>query len=253
MPRFDEINDDAFAVAFDTAIVVHEAEIDAIANNADEPTVANTIVALELAGNALGRISALFWHRSGANTNEIIQTLERDIAPKLSRHYSKIGINSKLFGRLDTLWETRDSLDLTPEEVRVLERHWKGFVKSGAKLPPPEQARLVAIKERLSSLTTAFGQNVLTDEKTWVLFLSEEADLAGLPAFLKEAMAVAAADRGKPGAYAVTPVPLDRRTVPHLFRAARSARTGIQGLDCAWCKLRRIRQSWCHPRDVGTT
>ena len=124
--------------------------------------------------------------------------------PKISEHYSLIGINKALFARVDALWEQRDELNLTHEELRVLERHWKGFVKSGAKLSDSDQQRLVAIKSRLSTLKTSFGQNVLADEKDWLLELSGEDDLAGLPGFLRQAMAVAATDRGKDGKFVVT-------------------------------------------------
>ena len=204
LPRFDAVKDADFAPAFDAAFVSHETEIDAIAKDSDTPTFANTVTALELAGDALSRISALFWNKAGAHTNETIQALERDIAPKVSRHYSKIGTNAALFARLDALWEKRDELGLTLEETRVLERHWKGFVKSGAKLPKAEQERLSAINEKLAGLGAQFGQNVLADEKGWVLLLSEEADLVGLPDYLRDAMAAAARERGDEGKYAVT-------------------------------------------------
>ncbi|HEX8047681.1 MAG TPA: peptidase M3, partial [Rhizobium sp.] len=141
LPRFDAVKDTDFAPAFDAALASHETEIDTIANNGDAPTFANTVTALETAGDALSRVSALFWNKAGAHTNEVIQTLERQIAPKISRHYSKIGMNAALFARIDALWEGRDDLGLTLEETRVLERHWKGFVKSGAKLPKAEQER----------------------------------------------------------------------------------------------------------------
>ncbi|HEX8047249.1 M3 family metallopeptidase, partial [Rhizobium sp.] len=109
-----------------------------------------------------------------------------------------------LFARIDALWEGRDDLGLTLEETRVLERHWKGFVKSGAKLPKAEQERLATINETLAGLGAQFGQNVLGDEKSWALILSDEADLAGLPDYLKDAMAAAARERGEEGKYAVT-------------------------------------------------
>ncbi len=204
LPRFDAVGDGDFAGAFEAALKAHEAEIDAIAGNAEAPTFQNTVVALEVAGDELSRVSALFWNRAGAHTNETIQALERDIAPKMSRHYSKIGMNAALFARIDALWEHRDDLGLTLEEMRVLERHWKGFVRSGAKLAKPEQERLAAISEELAGLGANFGQNVLADEKDWSLILSDEADLAGLPAFLRDAMAAAAAERGAEGSYAVT-------------------------------------------------
>jgi len=204
LPRFDLVQDEAFAAGFDAALADHEAEIDAIANNPDPATFENTVVALEIAGDALSRVSALFWSRAGANTNDTIQALERDIAPKMSRHYSKIGTNAALFKRIDALWESRAGLNLSLEQVRVLERHWKGFVKSGAKLEKPEQDRLSAINETLAGLGAKFGQNVLADEKTWALFLDEGEALEGLPDFLIDAMAAAARERGEDGRYAVT-------------------------------------------------
>jgi peptidyl-dipeptidase Dcp len=204
LPRFDAVSDADFAPAFDAALAAHEAEIDAIAGNPDAPTFENTVVALETAGDELSRVSALFWNRAGAHTNEVIQALEREIAPKMSRHYSKIGMNPALFARIDALWEARAALNLTHEQSRVLERHWKGFVKSGAKLEKPEQERLASINEKLAGLGAQFGQNVLADEKSWALILSEEEELAGLPAFLRDAMAAAARERGEEGKYAVT-------------------------------------------------
>lgn len=204
LPRFDLVKDADFAPAFDAAFREHEAEIDAIAENPEAPTFENTIVALEIAGDGLSRVSSIFWNKAGADTNETIQALEREIAPKMSRHYSKIGMNAALFKRIDTLWEGRKALGLDLEATRVLERHWKGFVKSGAKLAKPEQERLAAINEKLAGLGARFGQNVLADEKSWALFLESEEQLAGLPDFLRDAMAAVAEDRGQKGKYAVT-------------------------------------------------
>ncbi|MCF3640026.1 M3 family metallopeptidase [Rhizobium sp. TRM95111] len=204
LPRFDLVKDDAFAAAFDAALAAHEAEIESIANNPEAPTFENTVTALEIAGDELSRVSALFWSRAGANTNDTIQALERAIAPKMSRHYSKIGTNPTLFARVDALWEGRAALSLSLEQTRVLERHWKGFVKSGAKLEKPEQERLAAINETLAGLGARFGQNVLADEKAWSLMLDEGEALAGLPDFLRDAMAAAARERGQEGRFAVT-------------------------------------------------
>jgi peptidyl-dipeptidase Dcp len=204
LPRFEALNDGDFAPAFDAALARHEEEIDTIAGNPEAATFDNTIVALELAGDDLSRVSALFWNRAGAHTNDTIQALERDISPKMSRHYSKIGMNAALFARIDTLWEAREKLGLTLEQTRVLERHWKGFVKSGAKLEKAEQEKLAGINEKLAGLGTQFGQNVLADEKGWALILDDGDDLAGIPEFLKDAMAAAARERGEEGKFAVT-------------------------------------------------
>ncbi|MGN7294943.1 M3 family metallopeptidase [Rhizobium sp. SAFR-030] len=205
LPHFDRVGDDDFAAAFDAALARHDEEIAGIAAQSEAPTFDNTIVALEVAGDDLSRVSALFWNRAGAHTNDVIQALERDIAPKMSRHYSRIAMNEALFRRVDALWNGREDLDLTVEQGRVLERHWKGFVRSGAKLSRDQQERLAAINETLAGLGARFGQNVLGDEKEWSLPIASDEDLAGLPAFLRDAMAGAARERGATdGSYAVT-------------------------------------------------
>ena len=203
LPDFARIADDDFKPAFDAALAAHEADIDAIANGKAEPTVENTLAALELSGQPLERVSSIFWCKAGANTNETIQALEREISPKMARHFSAISMNEKLFARIDALYAKRHELGLDAETLRVLEKSWKGFVRSGAKLDAEGKKRLAAINEELSSLGTGFGQNVLADEREWALFL-DEGDLAGLPDFLKSAMAEAAALRGQKGRYAVT-------------------------------------------------
>lgn len=204
LPAFDQISDDQFAAVFAAAFAAHEAEIAAIAGNPDQPSIENTLAALELAGDAFGKVSAIFWLRAGAHTNPDIQKLERDIAPKMSRHFSALFMNEALFARIDDLYARRESLDLDSETDRVLEKTWKRFVKAGAKLGAEEKQRLAAINERLASLGAQFGQNVLADEAGWALFLDGGDDLAGLPPFLDSAMAEAATSRGQDGRYAVT-------------------------------------------------
>jgi peptidyl-dipeptidase Dcp len=203
LPDFASIGDDDFSAVFDAALKAHEAEIEAIAGNAEAPTVGNTLAALELGGEALDHVSSIFWCRAGAHTNEAIQALERDISPKMSRHFSAISMNERLFARIDDLYQRREALKLDAETLRVLEKTWKGFVRSGARLDADGKKRLAKINEELSSLGTTFGQNVLADERDWALFL-DEADIAGLPEFLKSSMAEAAEMRGQKGRYAVT-------------------------------------------------
>lgn len=203
LPDFTKIGDEDFGPVFDAALKAHEAEINGITANTEQATIENTLQALELAGEALDRVSSIFWCRAGAHTNDTIQAMEREVAPKMSRHFSAISMNEKLFARIDDLYQRRDGLQLDAETLRVLERTWKGFVRSGAKLDADGKQRLAAINEQLSSLGTTFGQNVLADEREWALFL-DGGDLAGLPDFLKSAMAEAAETRGQKGRYAVT-------------------------------------------------
>lgn len=204
LPDFSAFDDTAFEPAFDAALVAHAQEIEAIAKNSEPATIDNTLRALELAGDALTRISSIFWCRAGAHTNEQIQGLERRISPKMSRHFSAIAMNDDLFARIDALYADRERLGLDAETDRVLEKTWKGFVRSGAKLQPEQKTRLAAINERLALLGAQFGQNVLADEKDWALVLEDGQDLAGLPEFLKTAMAEAAETRGHEGKYALT-------------------------------------------------
>ena len=140
LPDFTRIEDGDFGPVFDVALAAHAAEIETIAANTEPATVANTLEAMELAGNALDRVSSIFWCRAGAHTNDAIQAMEREISPKMARHFSAISMNEKLFARINDLYSRRSSLGLDPETLRVLEKTWKGFVRSGAKLDPDGKA-----------------------------------------------------------------------------------------------------------------
>ena len=204
LPAFERIDDEDFAAAFAAALPAHLAEIEAIAEDPAEPTFENTIVALERSGDMYSRVSGVFWNLSGADTNDTLQALERDLSPELSRHHSKIMMNGALFARVDALYQARGSLGSDAEAARVLELTWKAFVRSGALLDADDQARLAEINERLASLGTTFAQNVLADESDYALVLETEDDLAGLPDFLISSMAAAADERGQEGKHAVT-------------------------------------------------
>lgn len=204
LPEFGAIKDEDFAAAFEAALASDLAEIEEIAANEAEPTIENVLEALQLSGKALDRVSAIFWLRAGAHTNETIQSLEREVAPKMSRHYSRIMMDPLLFKKVNQLYEKRDDLALDAETARVLEKIWKGFVRSGAKLNEADKAQLALINEKLASLGAQFGQNVLKDEAEWALLLTSENELAGLPDFLRNAMRAAAQERGHENTWAVT-------------------------------------------------
>jgi peptidyl-dipeptidase Dcp len=204
LPPFDRITPDHFRPAFEQALAEHRAEIAAIADASAAPTFANTIDALERAGWSLTRVSSVFFGLAGAHTSDVLQAIEREVAPVLARHRSAILLNTALFRRIDDLFARRESLDLTPEQARVLERLHTTFVRAGARLDPAARERLAAIAERLATLGTRFGQNLLTDERNYTLILETEQDLAGLPTFVRAAAARAAADRGLEGKYAIT-------------------------------------------------
>ena len=199
VPPFASITPEHFDPAFEKAFADHLAEVNTIANSAEPASFANTIDALELAGDLLSKTSAVFYNLTGADTNEALQALERDLAPKMAKHSQAVSLHEGLFARLEALWETRDTLDLSPEQTRVLELTRKGFVRAGALLEGEARERMRAIGERLAVLATQFSQNVLADEQVEALHLIDEADLAGLSASLVAPAKQAAEERGKDG------------------------------------------------------
>jgi peptidyl-dipeptidase Dcp len=203
-PPFAEIKPEHFRPAFDAALKEHDAEIAGIADNPEPPTFANTVDAMEMGGEKLRRVSAVFFGLSGAHTNEALEKIERDIAPVLAKHRSAIFLNENLFRRVDALKKTEAALNLTKEQTRVLERLHLAFVRQGAALPPEKKQRLAEITERSATLGTAFGQNVLADERAYALSLEDETDLAGLPESLRAAASAAAEERGMTGKHAIT-------------------------------------------------
>ncbi|MFV0298746.1 MAG: M3 family metallopeptidase [Hyphomicrobiaceae bacterium] len=194
MPPFDRIEPKHFEPAFAEGIKAHEREIAAIAGNSEAATFTNTMDALELAGETLTRVARVFYNLTGSNTNPELQAIERSMAPRLSDHWTAISLNPDLFGRVAALWEQREKLDLADEQIRVLERTYTSFVRSGANLDAAGKARIAEINARLATLGTEFSQNVLAEEQAFRLVLKTEEDLAGLPDFVRQAAQRAAAD-----------------------------------------------------------
>ncbi len=203
VPPFDCIAPEHFRQAYEHALAEHETEIAAIAADREPPSFANTIAAMERSGRTLTRVSNVFHVLVGAHSNAALLEIERDIAPQIARHWNKIHTNAALFRRIDGLAKRAETLDLTAEQKRVLERYHITFRRAGAGLDGAATKRLAEIIERLAALGTAFSQNLLADEQAFALSLKDEAELAGLPNFMREALKSEAAERGLDG-YAVT-------------------------------------------------
>jgi len=204
VPPFGAIKPEHFEPAFARAFAEHEAEIKTIAENPAPPSFENTIAALESSGRALARVSDVFHVLAGADTNDALLAIERELSPRMAKHWNAIRMNPALFGRIEALFQGHDKLGLTPEQARVLERYHTSFRRSGAALDAADKQKLAALTERLATLGTAFSQNVLADEQAYALVLEREDELAGLPDFVRAAARAAADQRGHAGKHVIT-------------------------------------------------
>ena len=195
LPPFDLIDDSHFAPALDEALDAARANIAAICDDS-APTFANTIEALALSDDPLHKVLSPFFALAGADSNDTREALMREFSPRLSAYSSEITSNAALFERIETLWQSRDDLDLTDEQQRVLMLTRRSFVRSGALLKGADADRLAKVKQRLSVLGTQFTQNLLADERSWSMPLE---DTAGLPDFVIAAANAAGAEKDAGG------------------------------------------------------
>ena len=198
LPPFDLIRPAHFEPAFTVAIAEHLAEIVEIGSDPAGPTFANTLEALERSGRLIGRVGAVFDNLCMSLGGAALEDVRRHMAPVLAQHGMQVALDPAVFARVDALFQARATLGLEDDQMRLLERAHQGFVRSGAALDAAAKARLTAISSRLAELHTAFGQNVLHDEKAWSLTL-DPAAVAGLPGFVRDGAAAAAAEWGLTG------------------------------------------------------
>ena len=199
IPPFALIKPKHFVAAYDHAFAAHDIEIAAITASRHQPDFENTIAALERSGKALQRVDSVFHLLIGADSNEALLEIERELAPRAASHWTYIHTNPDLFRRIDALMQHIDTLGLNAEQKRVLERYHTAFRRAGAALDGAAKRRLAEIIERLAALGTTFSQNLLADEQAFTLSLESEAELAGLPDFMREAMKSEAQERGLGG------------------------------------------------------
>ncbi len=204
MPPFDLIRDEHFVPAFERGMAEQSAEIEAIASNPEAAAFDNTIVAMEHSGRLLARTRRVFSNLSGAHTNETLQEIQQEMAPKFSAHNDNILLNSDLFARVASLYESRDSLGLDPESLYLLERYHTDFVRAGAELSEEQKGRLREINAELAELRTAFSQNVLHEVNDAAVVVESRAELAGLSESQIESAAKEAAARELEGKYVLT-------------------------------------------------
>ncbi len=196
LPPFDLVRPEHFEDAFDVAMAAQRAELDAIANQAEPPTFANTLAALDQCGRLYNRIELLFGNLTVSETSAELQAVQRTMAPRLAAHENAIYMHAGLFARVDGLYRQRQQLALAAQDLRLLERVHLDFVRAGAQLSGEARQRYGAVMQELAAQCTTFSQNVLADENSFLLELKTQADLAGLPPFVREATHTVAVQRG---------------------------------------------------------
>ncbi|WP_262506593.1 M3 family metallopeptidase [Sphingobacterium sp. T2] len=196
---FSKITEKDYLPAFEEGIALTKKEIDAIVNNPEAPTFENTVEALAFSGMTLDRISNIFFNLHAADTNEELEKIAQEVAPKLSALANDINLNAELFARIKAVYEQKDSLPLNEEQKTLLEKSYKTFTRNGALLNEEQKAQLREIDARLSVLKLKFGENVLADNNAYRLHITDIQDLSGLPESVIEAAAALAKAEGKDG------------------------------------------------------
>jgi len=202
-PQFDKIETAYYVPAFELGMKEHLAEIEAIANQAEAPTLDNTLIPMERAGQLLNRVSTVFFNMTSANTNDDLEKIRSDMAPVLSAHYDQIRLNSKLFDRIQAIYDQRDALELDPESYRLIEESYKDFVRAGARLSDADKEKLKTMNAELASLQTKFSQNVLNEVNASAVVVDSREELAGMSDASIEAAAEAAKEKGMEGKYLI--------------------------------------------------
>ena len=198
-PEFDKIRNEHYLPAFEAGIAEAKAEIDAIVANQEEPTFENTIEAMEYSGETLNRVANIFYNLMEANTNDEMQQIAEQLSPMLTEYEMYVSLNAPLFERVKAVYEKRNELGLDKDQMKLLEDNYKGFVRGGANLSDEDKELYSKWSEELSLATLQFSKNVLAATNAYTLHITDTADLAGLPEFVRTMAAETAADKGLEG------------------------------------------------------
>jgi peptidyl-dipeptidase Dcp len=198
-PPFQQIKHDHFIPAIDATLKEAKEEVDIIINNPEQATFQNTIIALEVAGEKLERVTSVLFNLNSAETDDEIQAITREVSPKLSAFSNYISLNEKLFEKVKAVYAQKEALNLSIEDLQLLEKKFIGFVRSGANLEGDAKKRYAEIVTELSQLSLQFGENILAETNSYQLLVTDPDDLAGLPESEREAAVQTAKSKGKDG------------------------------------------------------
>ncbi len=204
VPPYHDIEQSHYLPAFEAAMEKHRQEVQAITENPAAPTFENTVVALERSGAMLSKVRNVFFSLNSSMTNDEMQAIAKEIAPRLSKHGDEIRLSAALFDRINAVRQQKDELQTSPEGVRLLEKLHRDFVRGGAKLPPEKKEQLKKLNEELSLLRVRFGENVLKENNRFEMVVDDRAELAGLPQGVITAAAETGVERGHEGKWVFT-------------------------------------------------
>ena len=198
-PQFDKIRNEHYLPAFEAGIAEAKAEIDAIVANQEEPTFENTIEAMEVSGQTLNNVAGIFFNLMEADTDDQMQEIAEKVSPMLTEYSMYVSLNADLFQRVKAVYEKKDELGLAPDQMKLLEDNYKGFVRGGANLSDEDKELYSKWSEELSLITLQFSKNVLAATNAYVLNITDSTQLGGLPEFVKTMAAETAAEKGLEG------------------------------------------------------
>jgi len=198
-PPFSKISNTDFKPAIKKAIEIAKAEIDKIINNSEEANFKNTTVALDFTGEKLNRITSIFFNLNAAETNEEIKKIAQEVSPWLTAFKNDITLNEDLFKKVKSVFDNRETLNLTPEQAMLLDKQYKSFARNGANLNEPAKIKLRKIDAKLSKLSLQFGENVLAETNAFEMHLTDKNDLTGLPDSVRESAREVAKSKEKKG------------------------------------------------------
>lgn len=198
-PSFDKIKIEHFEPALDEAIKQHNLEIEAIVDNIAKPTFANTIVAMEHAGELMNRVTGVFFNLLSAESNDEMMDISQRLSPKLSEHSNNINLNEKLFAKIKTVYDNRNNTGLNNEQIRLVEKYYEGFENSGATLSLEDKEKYRTLSMELSKATLEFGQNSLKETNKFEMLLTDKNEISGLPESVLDAALAKAKSKGKEG------------------------------------------------------
>ncbi|WP_428617748.1 M3 family metallopeptidase, partial [Shewanella sp.] len=204
IPDFDKIKPEHYLPAFKAGVAQQKAEIQAIIDNPNAPTFANTIEAMEYSGKLTTKVASVFYNLTSADTNAQLQAISKEVSPMLSAAGDDILLNDKLFQRVKAVYQQRDSLSLNTAQQKLLEDTYKAFTRGGANLSEADKVKLRALNEKIGKLSLEFGDNLLAETNAFELVIDNPADLAGLPQDAVNTAAQTAEKKGHPGKWVFT-------------------------------------------------